>query len=113
MKSKAWADRWREEILLLTEEMWRVITFLHWKAGWWSGWASARAGLPKDIADGTAGYAGKQAHVHRSLAQAFARMWHPLLTSNGLAVDWPSSYIPTVRVADQQVNDDNDICADE
>ena len=111
-KSKARADRWREEILLLTEEMRRVITFLDWKAGWWSGQASTRAGLPKDIADGTAGYTGKQAHIHQSLAQAFARTWHPLLTSNGLSIEWPLSYIPTVQVADQQVHDDNDICVD-
>ena len=34
-KSKARAERWREEVILLSEEMRRVLVYFEWKARWW------------------------------------------------------------------------------
>jgi len=35
-KTKARADRWHEEVLLVSEEMCRVLYFFQWKAEWWA-----------------------------------------------------------------------------
>ena len=94
VKSKARADHWSEEVVLLVEEMCRVVSFLDWKSSWWMMQAVVRSDLPQDIADGLIAYAAKQTHLNRSLAAAFATQWHPLLLSNGLAIEWPAAYVP-------------------
>jgi hypothetical protein len=86
-----------------------VITFLDWKATWWTKQATARQGLQHDLADGVAAYAAKQAHVYRSLASNFATRWHPLLISNGFSVDWPSFYVPTQQESEQLVADNMEV----
>ncbi|KAJ7895849.1 hypothetical protein B0H13DRAFT_1885371 [Mycena leptocephala] len=35
VKARVWADRWREELLFVDEEMGRVFLFGDWKAQWW------------------------------------------------------------------------------
>jgi hypothetical protein len=92
-KSKARADRWSEEVLLLAEEMRRVICFLDWKASWWVMQAAARTDLPQDIKDGIIAYVSKQAHINRSLAKDFAVRWRPILLSGGFTIEWPSLYM--------------------
>jgi hypothetical protein len=92
-KSKARADRWAEEVVLLVEEMRRVIAFLHWKASWWMTQVAARKGLQEDISDGVAAYAAKQAHVNRALAKGFAGQWHALLIVNDIPIDWSVSLV--------------------
>ena len=104
-KSKARADRWSEEVVLLVEEMRRVICFLDWKSSWWTTQAVARSGLPPDIADGLIAYAAKQAHLNRSLAAAFAVQWHPLLLPNGFAIEWPAAYLPGNVEKDNSTSD--------
>ncbi|KAF7367949.1 hypothetical protein MSAN_00860000 [Mycena sanguinolenta] len=44
MKAHARADRWREELILVEEEMRRVLEFCAWKARWWHEWIEARGG---------------------------------------------------------------------
>ena len=72
----------------------RVVSFLDWKSSWWTLQAVARSNLQRDIIDGVAAYAAKQAHVNRSLAVAFVTQWHPLLISNGFTSEWPLGYVP-------------------
>lgn len=98
-KSKARADRWGEEVCLLVEEMRRVISFLDWKARWWTQQGNARSGLPDDLADGVAAYAAKQAHVNGALATSFASKWYGTLIENDLPVEWPALYNPTSSLA--------------
>ncbi|KAF8059257.1 hypothetical protein FPV67DRAFT_1395314, partial [Lyophyllum atratum] len=35
VKARARADRWREEVMLLEEEMRRVLEYCEWRASWW------------------------------------------------------------------------------
>ena len=39
-KARARKMRWKEEVMLIQEEMWRMISFHKWKAGWWRDRAS-------------------------------------------------------------------------
>ncbi|TDL15288.1 hypothetical protein BD410DRAFT_732930, partial [Rickenella mellea] len=83
-KSQARAQRWQEEVVLVTEEMRRTLVFLEWRAVWWE----TRIGRRLETADMTSGlraYAMKQAAVQRGLAKRFAKLWVPFLRKNSLA----------------------------
>jgi hypothetical protein len=75
VKSRARADRWNEEVLLVKEEMRRVLTFLEWKAVWWTKEGVRDLDVRPDIADGIRAYAAKQAHINRALARSFKMRW--------------------------------------
>ena len=51
-KSRARAARCREEVLLLKEEMRRVVAFLDWKTKWWMDRREARIDVKKDLLEG-------------------------------------------------------------
>ena len=73
-KSRACAARAAEEVLLLKEEMRRVLEFLKWKADWWI----LRVGLrseTKGTAEGLHAYAHKQSLIQKNLAQHFRSIW--------------------------------------
>lgn len=73
-KSRARANRAREEVLLLKEEMRRVIEFLEWKSQWWLSKGESRP-AGDDIAEGLLAYAHKQARLHKGLSQHFRTIW--------------------------------------
>jgi hypothetical protein len=93
-KAKARADRWHEEVLLVTEEMRRVICFMEWKATWWLELSVSRPDAPLYVQRGIAAYAAKQAAVCRSIAGSFANRWYPLLKKQQIPIEWPLQYIP-------------------
>jgi hypothetical protein len=51
VRAKARAERWQEEVVLLDEEMRRVIDFGLWKAEWWSTQANKCCSLPNPLSD--------------------------------------------------------------
>lgn len=93
-KTKARADRWGEEVLLVIEEMRRSICFLEWKANWWLEQADLRSDAPLRVQRGISAYASKQAAVCRSMAMLFATRWYPILKKQNILIEWPSQYIP-------------------
>lgn len=93
-KSKARAERWSEEVLLLTEEMRRVIQYFDWKSKWWLVQRDRRTDAHPDVRYGIKAYAEKQAAMFCDMGKAFARRWHPLLVKNNIPVDWPDEYTP-------------------
>jgi hypothetical protein len=93
-KTKARADRWREEVLLITEEMRRTICFLEWKAMWWLEQVASRSDAPLRVQRGISAYAAKQAAVCRSMVRSFAECWYPTLKKQHIPIEWPSQYIP-------------------
>lgn len=95
-KAKARADRWHEEVLLVTEEMHRTICFMEWKATWWLEQSASRPDAPLYVQRGIAAYAAKQAAVCRSIARSFANRWYPLLEKQQIPIQWPLQYIPEV-----------------
>jgi hypothetical protein len=107
-KSKARADRWSEEVILVVEEMRRVLCYFDWKACWWESQAQARPDVHQDIASGLVAYAAKQADVMRGLAVHFAAMWWPILQKNDIEISWPQSYVPSAMPsASLECDDEN------
>lgn len=67
--------RFSEEVLLLREEMRRVLEFLEWHEKWWNEQELRRTGLHAPVAEGVLAYARKQAHYRRALHNKFNHMW--------------------------------------
>ena len=74
-KSRARANRCKEEVLLLKEEMRRVLVFLEWKSEWWLQWQGLRKGLPQDLDEGLKAFALGQADLQKRLASHFREIW--------------------------------------
>ena len=83
-KSRARAAQAKEEVLLLCEEMCRVLEFLEWKATWWTAQENQRSGS-KDLLEGLSAYAKVQSELQRALAHHFRMIWQqPLLDAESL-----------------------------
>lgn len=74
-RSRARAMRWTEEVLLLLEEMRRVLAFMEWHASWWEGQSARWSGLDAAESEGMAAYAYRQASIRRSMATLFRKNW--------------------------------------
>jgi len=81
-KSRARAARCREEILLLREEMRRVLAFLEWKSSWWLGRENSRVDVSSDLAEGLKAYAQTQGDLQRALKKHFCAIWQSPLTDS-------------------------------
>ncbi|KAJ7084884.1 hypothetical protein B0H15DRAFT_951369 [Mycena belliarum] len=83
-KAKARKERWEEEVMILREEMKRVLRFLRWRSLWWEKRRGARRGAVRDdVQTGLEAYAARQAALHREIARRFKTMWD---TSSATAV---------------------------
>jgi hypothetical protein len=74
-KAKARADRCEEEVILLDEEMRRVLQFCQWKAMWWLEQAPCREDLPPQLAEGLRAYAEEQADLERCISSLWTTKW--------------------------------------
>lgn len=74
-RSRARAMRWSEEVVLLREEMRRVLAFMEWHADWWEGRQALHEDLDAVLDEGMRAYAGKQAHIRRSMRNHFNHLW--------------------------------------
>ena len=94
-KSLARAERWEEELLLVQEEMRRVLLFLEKKAMWWVSKSEACQNDDAELLAGIRAYAMKQAHILRSLASTFAVEWKMVRSDYGLPapLDWPPVFL--------------------
>lgn len=82
--------RWAEEVLLLREEMRRVLAYLSWHASWWSTLAEIPHTLLSDSTqEGLAAYAYKQAYFRTTLRSRFEHLWRdsPELANMGVGAD--------------------------
>lgn len=93
-KSKARAERWREEVILLSEEMRRVLVYFEWKARWWMIQGPRRAANRPDIQEGIIAYSAKQTAIYNDLAKSFATQWYPFMHSHSLPTNWPAHCLP-------------------
>jgi hypothetical protein len=90
LKLRARAARWREEVLLLDEEMRRAIEFCDWKQHWWqqqvegrgadarvvgTDGSNAQGSLEPHILDGIRAYALQHADVERKRADVWDGKW--------------------------------------
>ena len=83
-KSRARAARAKEEVLLLQEEMRRVLSFLEWKSRWWRSQAALR-NVDSSLCEGLKAYAYVQADLQDLLATNFRTTWKTPLEDKNLA----------------------------
>ncbi|PPQ82484.1 hypothetical protein CVT26_012847 [Gymnopilus dilepis] len=74
-KSRARSERAREEVMLLKEEMQRVLKFLEWKAGWWRKRTNLRDGISSELSEGIKAFSLSQARDQDALALHFKKLW--------------------------------------
>lgn len=86
---RARAMRWSEEVLLLREEMRRVLKFLEWHASWWDSQCARHTDLSPELMEGMMAYAKKQASIRTKIRQSFNLMWRESseLISMGVGAD--------------------------
>lgn len=90
-KCYAQKSRW-EEVLLLQEEMWQVVTYLEWKGRWWQRQGPRRSDVDSATLHGIAAYAEKQAYLWERLTSSSAAFWLPTLKEKGISPEWEDRY---------------------
>ncbi|KAJ7863700.1 hypothetical protein B0H13DRAFT_2354000 [Mycena leptocephala] len=74
-RAKARKQRWEEEVLILREEMRRVLRYLEWQSGWWSARVLVREEASVALRAGLGAYARRQAHMYAKLKEFFRDEW--------------------------------------
>ena len=92
-KARARVMRWKEELLLVQEEMRRVLEYHKWKAAWWRTQGTLRTHNDATILSGVSGYAHKQAAIALRLATKCAYYWLPWLERKGITPSWAVEYV--------------------
>ena len=88
------AARWEEEVILLQEEMGRVVQFLEWKSRDWFSRGDARAGtVASAVCVGILAYAKKQGYIFLNLAVRFSQRWHSTLAYLSLPRTWAAEFL--------------------
>ena len=88
------AARWEEEVILLQEEMRRVVQFLEWKSRDWFSRVDARADtVTSAVRAGISAYAKKQGFIFLNLAIRFSQRWHSTFTSLSLPRTWAAAFL--------------------
>lgn len=68
--------RWSEEVLLLQEEMRRVLEYMSWFSDWWTSHAAPPSTAHDPfLSEGLTAYAAKQADLRLSLRNHFETLW--------------------------------------
>lgn len=94
-KATARAERFREEVELVVEEMRRTLMFFEWTADNWEQLGEARIGEPNmndDTAAGLRAYAARKSALYRKLIDVFIQDWYECLELKSLGTNWLSKY---------------------
>ncbi|KAJ6461985.1 hypothetical protein C8R47DRAFT_993232 [Mycena vitilis] len=80
MKARARAERWREEVILVEEEMRRTLAYCQWKGAWWMARVApvrpeTRRAIDPQLAEGLRAYALEQAARERKWEAAWSEKW--------------------------------------
>ena len=90
------ADRWEEEVVLLQEEMRRIVQYLEWRSRDWLSKAGTRSdSVSPTVHSGLSAYAKKQSAVYHNLAVRFCQRWHSVLLSSSLPHAWAAKFLET------------------
>lgn len=88
------ADRWEEEVILLQEEMRRVVHFLEWRSNDWLTKVDSRVdAIAPSVRSGLSAYANKQAAVFHNLAVRFCQRWRSVLITLSLPHHWATEFL--------------------
>lgn len=80
-KARAREGRWSEEVLLLLEEMRRVIEFFKWQAKWWKDRGTAAVFAKAAHQEGGLAYAARQAHIRLAMIKHVQEFWVAVLST--------------------------------
>jgi hypothetical protein len=75
LKQRARAHRWREELILVEEEMRRSLAFCLWRAQWWTARAIHQTNIAAHLAEGQLAYAMEQKDAEEQRAIRWAAKW--------------------------------------
>lgn len=78
-KARARSMRWSEEVLLLLEEMRRVMAYHAWHANWWEDLAFEKSDLSPPSEEGHAAYAFRQAGVRLAMRSECEHLWRNVI----------------------------------
>ena len=84
--------RWKEELLIIQEEMHRVLAFFEWRSMWWLNQANRRQNLECSVKSGIKAYAYKQSSLCLQMAARCAGFWLPVMKKHGIIPAWGSKY---------------------
>ncbi|KAF8885404.1 hypothetical protein CPB84DRAFT_1750196 [Gymnopilus junonius] len=107
-KSQARAARATEEVMLLKEEMRRVLAFLEWKSHWWQDRQCTWTGLEKSMAEGVQAFTLRQSSLQSQLAAHFHKLWKAPLEDSEKEASNDSHTTPASQKDTGDDNDDND-----
>ena len=79
-------------MVLVVEEMRRVLCFFDWKAAWWIQQNELRV-EDEELQEALRAYANRQAQILHDMGESFAHEWYPLLAAYGVDAEWPMHYL--------------------
>jgi len=91
-QTRAHMCRWKEELLIIQEEMRRVLAYFEWRSTWWLEQANRRVGLEPSAQSGIVAYAHKQSTLCLRMAICCAAYWLPVMKKHGVTPPWSSKY---------------------
>lgn len=106
-KSCARANRSREEVSLLKEEMRRTIESLEWWSQWWKDKPTSWPGVLSQLSEGMKAYAVEQAGIQKDLADSFELLWETPLADFDIEAETESDIPNGVDIPTQDCNDDD------
>jgi hypothetical protein len=107
-QARACAARWAEEVMLLVEEMRRVLHYMMWRKEWWEKQGEQREETRPDVKEGLKAYAVRQGLIVGQLADRFADEWHSLLMHRDLPMEWPEEMKTGAKAALGKRRDQSD-----
>lgn len=84
--------RWNEELLIIQEEMRRVLSYFEWRADWWLEQENRRKSADLSLLSGVSAYAHKQATLCRRMAARCASFWLPTMKKHNIIPNWSEEY---------------------
>jgi hypothetical protein len=108
-KARARRDRWKEEVLILREEMRRYDATMLYHIFKWNGLKNSRNDLPHGLKEGIHAYACRQSLIHSMRRNHAIGLWSGHYQPETMPI--PSTTSLTmfpINVAQQDVNDEVD-----
>lgn len=101
---------WNEELLMIQEEMRRVLAYFEWRSLWWLEQGNRRTCLESSIQSGVVAYAHKQSTLCLQMDACCASHWLPVMKKHGIVPLWGGKYelASSVTNQDGSISDSED-----
>ena len=93
--------QWKEELLIIQEEMRQVLAFFEWRSAWWLEQANKRQTLEFPIESGVIAYAHKQSTLCLRMAAHCATYWLPVMEKHRIIPTWAGKYKKSTPAASE------------